>query len=55
LAVRAVQEIAPDHLVLTHLPLRNNDPDGLWQVVEAMLPQFSMPVLIPELGETISL
>ena len=55
LAVRAVQEIAPDHLVLTHLPLRNNDPDGLWQAVEAMLPQFSMPVLIPELGETIQL
>lgn len=55
LAVRAVLEAAPDYLVLTHLPLRSNDPDGLWNAVEAMLPQFSMPVLIPELGETIQL
>ena len=54
-AVRAVNEAAPDHLILTHLPLRNNDPSGLWSAVEAMLPGFSMPVLIPALGETIQI
>ena len=54
-AVRAVQEIAPEYLVLTHLPLRDHDPDGLWKAVEAQLPQFSMPVLIPELGKTIQI
>ena len=52
-AVRAVNEAAPDYLILTHLPLRSNDPSGLWSAVEAMLPQFSMQVLIPALGETI--
>jgi L-ascorbate metabolism protein UlaG (beta-lactamase superfamily) len=54
-ATRAVNEIAPDHLILTHLPCRNNDPSGLWSAVETMLPAISVPVLIPKLGETIFL
>ena len=54
-AVRAVNDLAPDYLILTHLPLKHNDPSGLWSAVEAMLPTCSMPVLIPQLGETVSL
>lgn len=51
-AVRMVNEIAPGMLVLTHLPLRENDPASLWAAVEVMLPQLSMAVTIPEMGQT---
>jgi hypothetical protein len=54
-AVRMVNEAVPETLVLTHLPLRENDPAQLWPAVEAMLPGFAMPVLIPSMGETVSL
>ena len=54
-AVRMVNEAVPETLVLTHLPLRENDPAQLWPAVEAMLPGFSTPVLIPEMGETVYL
>jgi ribonuclease BN (tRNA processing enzyme) len=50
-----VNEAVPETLVLTHLPLRENDPAQLWPAVEAMLPGFAMPVLIPSMGETVSL
>jgi hypothetical protein len=52
-AVRMVNEIAPQLLVLTHMPLRSNDPAGLWPAVEAMLPQLSMAVILPELGQNV--
>ena len=52
-AVRMVNEISPGMLVLTHMPLRENDPAGLWHAVEAMLPQLSMAVIIPEMGQTV--
>jgi L-ascorbate metabolism protein UlaG (beta-lactamase superfamily) len=52
-ALRTVNEAAPEYLVLTHLPLKNNDPSALWDAVAAQLSGFSMPVLIPELGETL--
>ena len=51
-AVRMVNEMAPGMLVLTHMPLRENDPASLWAAVEAMLPQLSAPVIIPEMGQT---
>lgn len=54
-AVRAVNETAPEYLILTHLPLKSNDPSGLWSAVEAQLSGFSMQVLIPALGDTILL
>ncbi len=52
-AVRMVNEIGPKLLVLTHMPLRNNDPAGLWPAVEAMAPKFSMAVILPEMGQSV--
>jgi len=52
-AVRAVNEAAPQCLILTHMPLQNNDPAMLWPAVKAMLPAFAMQVLIPAVGETV--
>lgn len=54
-AVRMVHAAGPKVLVLTHLPDRAMDPDGLWPAVEAMLPNFTIPVLIPQMGESISI
>lgn len=53
-ALHALQAMQPEHLVLTHMPLRSCDPDGLWKAVEAMLPQISIPVSIPGISETLS-
>lgn len=52
-AVRMVNEVGPGTLVLTHMPLRENDPAALWAAVEAMHPQLSMAVIIPEMGQTV--
>lgn len=53
-ALRALQAMQPKHLVLTHMPPRGCDPDGLWAAVDAMLPQISIPVSIPGISETLS-
>lgn len=53
-ALRVVQALGPKQLVLTHLPLRGHDPDGLWASVDAMLPQCGIPVSIPDISETLA-
>ncbi len=52
-AVRLVNEAAPRMLVVAHMPLRSNDPDGLFAAVEAMLPHLEMPVFLPEIGQIV--
>lgn len=53
-AVRMVNEATPMLFVLTHLPIKDNDPAMLWPAVNAMLPQLGMKVTIPEMGETVT-
>ena len=43
-----------DKVVLLHLPLRKNDPAGLWPMLDQVVTKDSA-VWIPELGSTISL
>ena len=45
-----------EHVVLVHMPLRENDPDGLWPQVEAVT-GASCPVQlhIPAVGETVEI
>lgn len=52
-AVRMVNEVEPRLLVLTHMPLRDNDPASLWDTVEAMLPQLNVAMLLPEMGQNL--
>ena len=54
-AWRMTCELA-EHVVLVHMPLRENDPAGLWPLVEAVTGK-SCPVslYIPEIGETIEI
>ena len=51
-ALRMVHATGAKELVLCHLPPREQDPDGLWSAVEAMLPGFGIQVRIPDIGET---
>ncbi len=45
-----------DKVVLVHMPLRENDPDGLWPQVEAVTGKYCREkLLIPELEEIIEL
>ncbi len=45
-----------EKVVLVHMPLRENDPDGLWPQVEAVTGRYcSEKLLIPDLGQIIEL
>lgn len=51
-----LEAIAPQVLVLLHLPARSNDPEQLWPAVEDVLSRhLSIPTLLPDMGETIQL
>ena len=42
-------------MVVVHMPLRENDPYGLWQQLEQTLDDSSgVQVLIPEIGQSIT-
>ena len=44
------------HVVLVHMPLRDNDPAGLWPQVEAVTgADSSVQLHIPAIGETIEI
>ena len=55
-AWRIVERLAPERLVLLHLPARDNDPEGLWQAVETTLSRCQgIPVTLPDMGETLTI
>ena len=48
------RQLSPKALVLVHMPLREEDPAGLWQQVEQTVSQGNGPaVYIPEMGQRI--
>lgn len=53
-AVRKVNALAPKQVVVMHLPLKEQDPDGLWDAVFRCAPQLQMPWSAPQIGETVS-
>ena len=54
-AWRMTCELA-DTVVLVHMPLRSNDPAGLWPQVEAVTGKYCpVKLCIPEIGETIEI
>lgn len=54
-AVRKVIEWNPEQVVVVHLPLKEQDPDGLWRAVSEYAKLLTMPVWTPEIGQTILL
>lgn len=52
-AIQAVENLHPKQVVLVHMPLREQDPDGLWQMIVPARELLGDRLLIPELGQTI--
>ena len=52
-ALKLLEALLPCKIVLLHLPLRENDPDGVWQSVEPGLEYLKAYLYVPELGETL--
>lgn len=51
---QVVEQLSPHTLVIVHMPLRNDDPAGLWDLVDRNLAgREGLRILIPELGETV--
>ena len=55
-AFSVVRSIAPENVVILHMPLRENDPNNLWTFVENTITGFSKPrIFIPDMGQTLEL
>lgn len=53
---RMTERLSPKRLVLLHMPGRDNDPEGLWRMVEEVLSRNrSIPVTIPSMGERVEI
>lgn len=53
---KITKDLAPEHLVLLHLPDPSDDPYGLWDAVEQSTGGNTYPQIhIPKMGETISI
>ena len=54
-ALRQVQEFLPCKVVLLHMPLPESDDVGLWQAVAPALDALREWVVVPQMGQTITL
>ena len=54
-AIKQLEAYLPCKIVLIHLPLRENDPEGIWQAVAPGLEQLKPYLYVPALGQTINL
>ena len=54
-AIRKVHMIHPDRIVLVHLPLKERDPEGLWPSVASAASQLQIPMIIPDMGQSLFL
>lgn len=55
MALKMLTNYLPCKIVLLHLPLKEYDPDGIWQTVAPGLDQLKQYLYLPLLGETIQL
>lgn len=52
-AVQTVESLQPGRIVLVHMPPKQQDPEGLWQLIAPARERLADRLLIPELGQTI--
>lgn len=55
LAIKLLEGLLPCKIVLLHLPLRGNDPDGVWQSAAPGLEYLKAYLYMPEMGETLNI
>lgn len=54
-ACKLLEAYLPCKILLLHLPSQTCDPEGLWQVIAPGLEQLKQYIVLPEMGETITL
>ena len=51
-ALKMVEALLPCKIVLLHMPLPENDPEKIWQSVQAGMEYLKAYLYVPEMGET---
>lgn len=54
-AVKLLEALLPCKIVLLHLPLKNNDPDGVWRSAAPGMEYLKAYLYVPKIGETLNL
>ncbi len=54
-ALKMVEEYLPCKIVLLHMPLRKDDPEGIWQSTNAGMEHLKAYLHVPGMGETLNL
>ena len=54
-ACKVLESFLPCKILLLHLPSHSCDPEGLWQILAHGLEQLKPYIVLPEMGETITL
>ena len=56
MGLQVVRNFAPKALVVVHMPAVDNDPDGIWSMVQrGMAAHRDIPMYVPDLGEKVFL
>jgi L-ascorbate metabolism protein UlaG (beta-lactamase superfamily) len=53
-AIQAVENLQPEKVVLVHMPLKQQDPEGLWQMIAPARERLKERLVIPELGQSVT-
>ena len=54
-ALKMVEAYLPCKIVLLHMPLQKNDPEGIWESAAAGMEYLKAYLYVPEMGETLKL
>ena len=55
LTVRQIQTYLPCQIVLVHMPAKDNDPDGIWEMVAPAIRKLGQWIHCLEIGENLTL
>lgn len=53
-AVQIVDDLQPNRVILLHMPLKEQDPDGLWQLAEPAFDRFGDRLTVPGMGQVVT-
>lgn len=53
-AIKLVESLLPCAVVLLHMPLREDDPEGIWQSARDGIAQLKAYLYVPQMGETLN-
>ena len=54
-ALKTVEAYLPCKIVLLHMPLEKNDPEGIWESAEPGMEYLKAYLYVPQMGETLNL